>query len=600
MSENDEGLPLQAEELITELKETANLNPTAGRFVLVGQNGFLDRHDYTYRDSLVGSGLIDSNKISSRLKSAGVSWSTFAGIGRPELWEAKGKSRYEVERRSEALDGKIEAFVIEREDPTGFVKFMPRQDFVIFYSLFDRIDGPNRIWDDHMRGVSDVIKFERDESLSKISIMKNYILDYLFVRKKALLLGYYFRIVVPAQDGIPDNFRKDLQFDVDNGKARVLVAKAVISGKKLVAQMDMFKVVAPPKEKTLGFSGTLAEAPVVKLKTAIGLLDMKKVGPAIGDFLTPAYFDSDVLKKYETDRRYRIDDDGGVHYAGIWGIFRGIQRLGDEIIAVHVGDLAEGLPYQEWSHWASHNIDPLSVEEHRDLGRTKPIQQLLNTLVSEVEAFADRMYLFFRRRRLLVDEPLFKFQSEEQKEEIVRELKKTFTRKTTRNEFLNRIVELYKLLIDSLNTKLLGSFIDTYDFNLKFDSQRQPKRSLKLLLTSLELQAIERECVASGLAQEEIASKILDYYNCLQQPSLQATEDFLLKEVQQRVNVLREAFGVLFALFALRSKGGGAHLGTDAEFKQALRFLGLPEASTDFLQAYRTLIVRLTEFFAQV
>lgn len=599
MRDKEEVLPSQVKEIVTELKKIADIDPTAGSFMLVGQNGFLERNDDSHKDSFVGSGLIEPNEISSMLKSVDFPGNIFPHIGLPELWESRRESGYEVESQFEASGGKMEAFVIVREDPTGFVTFTPRQDFVMFYSLFDRIDEPNRIWDDHMRGVSDVIKFERDETLSKIRIMKSYILDYLFARKKALLIGYYFGVVVPTQDRIPDGFRKKVKFDIKNGKARVLIVKNVTLGEKLVARMDMFKVVIPPQKKILGFYGTLAEAPKVTLKTSLGSLEMKKVGHATGDFLTYTYFNSEVLKKYENDRRYRIDDNGGVHYPGVWGIFRGIQRLGDEVIAAHIGDVAEGLPYHEWSYWASHNINPLSIEEHRELRKIEPVQQLLNALISEVESFNGKMYFFLKRRGLQVSEPLFKFRTDEQKEEIVRELKKTFARRTTRSEFLNRIVELYKLLIDSLNIRLLSSLIDTYDASAKFDDQRQPKGSLKLLLTSLEFRAIERECKASGLTEEEAASKILEYYNCLQQSSFQAKEDFLLREVQQKTNILRETFGVLFALYALRSKAGGAHLGTDTEFKQTMRSLGFQETTADFLQVYRALVVHLTRFFAQ-
>ena len=601
MNGREEDLPSQAKAIVFELKKIAEIDPMSGSFVLVGQNGFLERYADSHRDSFVGSGLIEPNKVSLVLKTTGFPTNIFHDIGHPELWEGpEGKPTYEVENRFNTTGCEIEAFVIEREDPTGFITFAPRQDFVIFYSLFDRTEGPNRLWDDHMRGVSDVIKFERNEMLSKIRIMKRYILDYLFVRKKTLIIGYYFGVVVPAQDDIPDNFRKKIEFDSDKGKASILIAKDNISGQKLIAHLDMFKVIPPPNQKILADFGTLADAPKVTLKTSSGPVEMKKtigIGYDVGDFLSVAYFSSEVLKKYEDDKRYRIDDTGGVHYAGVWGIFRGIWRLGDEVIRANVGDVAEGLPYEEWSHWASHNIDPLSIEEHRELQRTKPIQQLLNFLVSEVESFENRQLLFMTRRGVHVDEPLFKFRNSEQKEEIIRELKKTFTRRTTRNEFLNRTVELYKLLIDSLNGGLLASIVDSYDPNAKFDEQRQPKGSLKLLLTYLEFQTVERICRWSGVTEEEITSKVVEYYNSLQQSNFQAIDDFLLHEARQKVNTLREAFDVLFILYALRSKAGGAHLGKNREFKSAMRFLGFSENHDNFLQAYRVLILRLNQFF---
>jgi hypothetical protein len=216
-----------------------------------------------------------------------------------------------------------------------------------------------------------------------------------------------------------------------------------------------------------------------------------------------------------------------------------------------------------------------------------------------MESF-ERRHLFFMTRHIVyTDDPLFKFESPQQKEEIVRELKKTFTRKTTGTEFLNRTVELYKLCVDSLNQGLLTSIIDSYDPKAKFDNQRQPKGSLKLFLTYLEFQAIERVCKASGLTQKEGISKIIEYYNCLQQLGAQNTDDFLLNEVRQRVDELRKSFAVLFALNAFRSKAGGAHLGSSKVFAEAMNFLGFPETQEDFLQVYRVLITLLTQFYFQ-
>lgn len=597
-----EELPPQANELMLELKGKTELNPLSGIYVLVGQNGFLERFANSHKDSFIGSGLINSRKVSSVLKLIG-SPCIFHDIGRPELWRRPScESGYEVERRLETAVGEIEAFVVEREDPTRFIEFTPRQDFVMFYTLFDRMEGSNRMYDDHLRGVYDVVKFETSEMLSKIRIMKDYLLDYLFVRKKALLIGYYFGIVTPAQRSIPDGFRKRIKFDINHGKASVLLAKRNILGDKLIAQLDMFKVILPPNQKILGDFGTTADAPKTTLNTSEGPVQMTKAigfGHSSSDFLSVAYFDPRVLKKYEDDRRYRIDDNGGVHYAGVWGIFRGIQRLGDDFIAANVGYLSEGLPYQEWLHWAQNNVDPPSIEEIRELQKTKPIQQLVNFLVSEVESFEKRQLLFMAKRDVNVNEPLFEFQSREQKDEIIRGLKKVFTRRTTRSEFLSRVVDLYKLLIDNVNRRLLVSVVDSYDPTAKFDKQKRLKGSLKLLLICLEFRTIERMCKWSGLPEEEIESKVVEYYSNLQQSNTQAATDFLFNELYGRVNSLREAFGALFVLHALRTKAGGAHLGTGREFAKAMNALGFPEDPADLLQVYRTLIDRLIQFFSE-
>jgi len=598
-----EDLPSQVKEVIRELKELAESNPLEGSFVLVGQNGYLEKFADSFRLSVVHSGLVDLNVVSLVLKSVGGVGSLPIGLGRPELWERPtGETGYEVESVSDKKGIKIEAFAIENEDPTGSMAFVLRQDFTLFYSLFDRIEDQNRVWDDHMRNVHDVVKSDVNEMLSRLRVMKNYLLDYLFIRKKALLLLNYFCVVMPARPDIPTDYFKRMEYATDTSSVLITVARPAFSPEQLIANLDTVRVILPSDGRILGNFGAIVNAPEISLKTSGGLVEMSRVAfidHAMDHFLATAYFSSDVLKKYEGDKRYRIDDDGGVHYAGVWGIFRGITRLGDEILAAHVGDVAEGLPYDEWMHWASYNIDPLSTDEHRELRQVKPIQQLLNELTFEMEAFEKR-HLFFIARRGVSPDDFFKFESLAQREEIVRELKKTFDRRTSETEFLSRTVELYKLCVDSLNRALLVSIIDRYNPHAKLDYDEQPKGSLKLLLTYLELRAIERECREAGFSDIDIPQKIIDYYDRLTQSNSQNVEDFLSQEIRDRVNTIRTSFGALFALHTFRSKAGGAHLGSSKQFAQALGILGFSKTERDFLKVYRELITRLTSLFSQI
>jgi hypothetical protein len=486
--------------------------------------------------------------------------------------------------------------VVEKEDPTLFLAFEPRQDFTLFYSLFDRIEDPCRVWEDRLRGTNDVIRFERNETTSSIRIAKNYILDYLFVRKKALLIGSYFLIVAPADSDVPKEFRKESKYETGNTKAKINVAKDNISGENVIVQLDLVKALLPPKQRLLGDFGVLPAAPKVVFKTTKGEVDMQSydLGHDVGDFLSIVFFSSTVLKKYEGDSRYRIDDNGGVHYRGVWGIFRGIWRLGDEVIAAHLGDVAEGLPYDEWSHWAAYNVDPLSSEESKELQKIRPIPGLVNDLFSALRSFNQKQIGFLESRRIAGPEAIFKDVDESQKSSLC--LKRTFTQTITKDEFLNRTVDLYKLVIDNLNLRLLQRVIDSYSPDYKLDEQGIPLGSLKLLLIYLKLRKIELSCAEFGF-KGNLNTKVTAYYDLLMKPDVVTDGDTLLCEIEKEIVELETAFSVLLTLYAFRSKSGGAHPKSQEEFAKAMIALGLKPDETNYLPAYRKLIKQISELF---
>jgi hypothetical protein len=597
MCANKAQLPFQVQKIILKLRGLAEANPLEGSYLLLGQNGYLEKHEDSFLDSFIGSGLVDAIKATSFLKVIEYPGNIFHQLGKPAHWivhNGKPDSGYGIEDYYETPVGKIEAFVIERDNPIGFVEFLARQDFVLFYSLFDKIDESSRIYNDTMRGVAEVIKFDRVDKLSRIRIMKSYVLDYLFVRKKALIIGYYSGIMAHANNEVPDNFREETVLDITNGKAKITVVRNNITGDKLFGRLDVFKVIPPPKQEVLGDFGIQPKPPKLLFKTSNGALKINKTSHGLGTFMAIAYFNSAVLKRYEDDKRYRIDDDGGVHYADVWGIFRGIWRIGDELIAVHLGDLAEGLPYDEWSHWLQYNVEPLSTTELRELEKIQPIQKLLNTLVSEINAFESRQLSYMARRNLRISEPLFRFENMERKQEIMTELKKTFIRETTKAEFLNRMIELYKLVIDSLNNKTLTTFVDIFNPEAKSDKQGNFKKSSTLLLTLLEFQTIEKICQSFGLSKE----KTQEYYNLINYKANQSN-DFIEKEITKKISYLKEKFEIVSMIGKLRSGAGGAHLGSNKEFKSAMKKLGFPADPQNFLKVYRTILSRLISFFGE-
>jgi len=593
-------LPSQLNKIKTQLMTLIKSNPLDEKLVLVGKKqSYLDKI-YKYSYYSINSGLISCYKINTFMKNVKGTSSIFSELGKPNLYSKIGDKTdyYEVANRFQHKGINIEAFVIEKEDPTLHLVFEPRQDFTLFYSLFDEIEDSNRKWDDHLRAISDVIKFERNETTSQIRINKDYLLDYLFIRNKALLIASYIFLVFPAKAGIPDDFNNEFSFNSKKYNAKLVFSKNNIDGEKLTARLNLIRVIYPPTNRKLGNFGAMVEVPNITFETTVGSVNMRKFISSndLKEFLSKVYFKSEVLRQYETDSRYRIDDHGGVHYRGVWGIFRGIRRLGDEILVVNLGDLTEGLPYEEWKHWEVHNINPLSAKEHIIFAKIKPINKLLNELLLAIKTINSNQSNLIMPS--LVDDYGSIYKNVDKFEDQFSPLKKVFTKTTSKAEFLLRTVDLYKILVDNLNKKLLGRIVDSYDDKFKFDDQDQVLGSLKLFLTYFKLQRIEKMCKEFGLTAN-LKSKTVEYYTLLLENNLEK-DDALFCDIKDEISKIEENFSPLFTLYAFRSKSGGAHSNSQNEFDKAVTSLGFKKTQTNFLLVYRSLINKITNFFETV
>jgi hypothetical protein len=148
-----------------------------------------------------------------------------------------------------------------------------------------------------------------------------------------------------------------------------------------------------------------------------------------------------VLRKYEDDQRYLIDDSGGVHYRSEWGIFRGMHRVGDDYLQVNRGDLAESVPPEELEYWMTLNVDPLSVEELERLRKVAPYQQVLKQ-AREMKECAEEVIMKACTgcgisRDLLLNKLLYV--EREKEEQFLKILKKTLTPRDSRDIFLSRV-----------------------------------------------------------------------------------------------------------------------------------------------------------------
>ena len=281
----------------------------------------------------------------------------------------------------------------------------------------------------------------------------------------------------------------------------------------------------------------------------------------------------------------------------MWGIFRGISRIGDELLQVHLGDLVEGLPPEELEHWIGFNVDAPSLEEIKETRKVKPLQHLLNELKEMKEHAKDTFLgMCFRcgmDREFLRDNPIYR--DGENEDDYLKILKKTLTPRDTNEIFLTRILELNKWLADSLNITVLRACIDHFDPNEKFDASGKPLRSIRLFQKSLIFLFIFRKLAEiKQIPQHELINETKIYYNLIRQRPHEKS-NFILDDLNKECETLNQKFEIMLMINEIRSTY--VHETNKTKIQAILRKLGFSLDGTNYLDVYRTIIGELRDLF---
>ena len=207
----------------------------------------------------------------------------------------------------------------------------------------------------------------------------------------------------------------------------------------------------------------------VKFITSSGKLksakNAAKYGHRIEDFLDFVYFKEEVLKKYESNKDYKIGDDGTVLFGHKWGLFRGVHRVSKGFLAVHLGDLGEAFPQKELEHWRKYNVKPPKIKTpnyYTDFRDT--IQRTLNFMKNtneRVKHHLDKFYwdIEIKNKNIFLMENL---------EDTLNHLRKIINKKTTLDDFQSRVIFFNILILESINYKMLSDFLKKLDKKLLY------------------------------------------------------------------------------------------------------------------------------------
>lgn len=167
------------------------------------------------------------------------------------------------------------------------------------------------------------------------------------------------------------------------------------------------------------------------------------------EYLTPVFFNPEVLNKYNYDDRY-IVEDGIVRYGYYWSLH--IDNNHKDYVVVWLGDLGRDLPKEEQCHWRSYNelgdgmISEVAYRREIAAEFTEPSSILLN--------FRDKYDEVNEESLKILGEYFFKKLKDEDRYNL-KSLHIPSDNSTADFDFM--IITLTKMLVDSLNVDFLKS-----------------------------------------------------------------------------------------------------------------------------------------------
>ncbi len=297
-----------------------------------------------------------------------------------------------------------------------------------------------------------------------VEIRTTLLMRYLAARQLALVLQIDSRVWSPLAKEKPvlklpearhtrDNMRC-IQFDVGTEPLRGQPFSRLF-GKKHILPPDRSVCAIWPFEVTdeyLDFIvGEDDQGREIEHSSNPGVLaDRFGSNPVSPSNLTPVFFDRAVLHKYYEDTEHYEVHSGGVRRGSLWNFPVDVEHT--DYVVAFLGDLGR-LSISEQRHWRAHNLMP----EERQLSNTAFRRTLLNQWADTKSA----EHLFKRAYRSVNSVwasafgwPLFKELHADDKH-VLSSLRLPLS--NTANEFDSQMIDLAKLVVDSLNEEQIGA-----------------------------------------------------------------------------------------------------------------------------------------------
>jgi hypothetical protein len=238
--------------------------------------------------------------------------------------------------------------------------FVPEPGFLMTYGLVPRSVGNGAVhWDDPAGPVRDIVKVSALSVYSfpkwthaSVSICREYVQDYLTLRKKALVQSFWEKRFSPTDSEVDEwlGSEKCVDLDTSNRRLRLFrldpqVVITEVSGGRVLALPGPLPISNDPlKSQGLiwpGFDGPVTRARAMAMKPS--------------DYV---YVDDRVLADYEGRSDFSVaPESGAVSFGTRWHVGN-CRRIGRNLIELELKKLYEGVPAAVTRNWHKFAVEP--------------------------------------------------------------------------------------------------------------------------------------------------------------------------------------------------------------------------------------------------
>ena len=405
-------------------------------------------------------------------------WDLLIGNGGPGFifYYKNNKERAEYKRFS---DEGIEPFIYYRSEfgikPSYFEL---SEEFRLYYNLFEEyvdLDNRNYIYIDSNGDEEVVAQIKPGEIIVKLRFIKNYI------SVKGMFLIIFFEMMRFSEKTITElNIQKKdktirkqnyiynhLICDISNMHIRNDKTQSWLMGKVAIKGIENYK---PSHYDEMDENyGKYAEFKIgydeygnIKTYTCNEdeLSNYFGKNPDAPHYLTPVYFNCEVLNKYYNNPQKYTVEDGCIYCKGIWSLR--VDNSCRDYVIVFLGDLGK-LSYKEQLYWKSYNINP-----EKGMSSTGFKRAFLGQFSDP-----DNPDLYFKMRYKQFNENWnnkfgwFLFKPLSKEDEHYFSSFHLLTSENNEKEFDEQVLAITKIIIDSLNEKELQKNLNNLEKNDK-------------------------------------------------------------------------------------------------------------------------------------
>ena len=471
-------------------------------------------------------------------------------------------------------------------------------DLWMFFELEEKARG-NGIWWDPRRGVEALIRRVIDQgNLEVVEIRVDYLLKYLQARQMSLVVGHYrhLHFFEPSHSAIDAFVKEDVTLGSPEQAAKAILQNWGLRQDAgttpfLQRRLHLWFEITPPE---IDVDDPWADQPhfdpyMFTLPTRVGAvaparwrhfryIEGRTFDGEACDFMDRVYFRQEVLAKYEGASGFDVADDGSVSCHNYWGLVRSTARIGNELVATSIGDFAEGVPFEEWTHWKQYAVEPPSQETAGALRQEQSVPDAVNSLVKALDGLNTAFAGMAASLGVMSKDFLWCGSLDSL---VGRQLKWVYPAAADDDEFIKRATLASTLVIEALKVAPLRELLSAIGNNLHMNYENPP-RSLgsRNLLQRLTLVAMLIEDFRPDIMEIPLLVKQAEGKEKNGELELQA-------EIERAYRRVQDEFAPLAFLYDLRNFGGLAHTPNKPKSAAAAAQLGLPQKNwhrTDYLQ----------------